>query len=895
MFEKAKIYEDVRIPTQCGRCYAQCGVRVRRVNGVAVKIEGVPESTLGAEGGLCGKGLAGIQVLYDPNRLNKPLRRTNPEKGLHADPKWEEIGWDEAIEEIKDKLEKVLADDPKKILLQGTTCRVMRNTTDFLFPFVAGTASAKGAPRAWPGGGGLHCGNGAHENTGFVHASWSHVPDFKLCNYAIYFGATKGHGSGHSAMITARLAAEARGRGMKLVVFDPICNFAAGKASEWIPILPGTDGAVALAMCNIIVNELRGYDENYIALKTNGPYLIGPDGRYVREKGKIETPLTVPGRFGLGPPLAALGAGDDNKPLVWDETEGKAKVYDDPTIGRYALFGEYEVNGVKCSPSFQLIKNHLRKQTPEYASQVSGVPAETIRRIAREFAEAARVGSTIMIQGHELPYRPAAAVLFRGGQGHENSHHTCLAVSMLNAIVGNCDLPGGALGWPARSLGYPGTGKLKFEPYKGADGMIETDYFFTRNHGPWPAHLPHRSGDPSLQDIFTLAPFTFVYGSSDRKELWKKLGIDHNFEMLFSYGCNSVMSLANPQVTADSLKEIPFVVVFEIFNSELTEGFADIVLPDTCYLEETSWVEGFAFNFNHAFGMDDWCYHIQQPVVDPVPERRNINDVIREILHRLGKTANVNEFYNRFCEFDEKTRLKQEERLTQAQMCDRVLKYFFGEEHGWEYFKEKGFVRWPKRVEEAYWRHFIDARHVIYLEYMVDIGERIREITEEAGINLRLEQYTPLISWFPCSIHQVEDPAYDLYCFSYRDILHTGSHTMEQPWLDEASAMNPYTYNITINAATGKNKGLKDGDTVEIESTTGGKVRGTVKLMEGQHPQTMGIAACSGHWAKGMPIARGEGAHFDALMACDLERVDPVSLNIETAARVRVRKVADRL
>ena len=86
-----RIQEDVRIPTQCGRCYAQCAVNVRRVNGVAVKIDGEPNSTLGSEGGLCGKGSSGLQVLYDPNRLNKPLRRTNPEKGLHVDPKWKEI------------------------------------------------------------------------------------------------------------------------------------------------------------------------------------------------------------------------------------------------------------------------------------------------------------------------------------------------------------------------------------------------------------------------------------------------------------------------------------------------------------------------------------------------------------------------------------------------------------------------------------------------------------------------------------------------------------------------------------------------------------------------------------------------------------------------------------
>ncbi len=893
MQQKANIHEDVTIPTQCSRCYAQCGVRVRRVNGVAVKIEGVPESTLGSEGGLCGKGSAGIQVLYDPNRLNKPLRRTNPEKGLNVDPQWKEISWEEALDEIVEKMKKVIDEDPKKILIQGTTCRTMRNTTDFLFPMTFGLASPKGAPSGWPAGGGLHCGNGAHENTGIVHASWSHVPDFRLCNYAVYFGASKGHGSGHSALITARLAAEARSRGMKLVVFDPICNFAGGKASEWIPIIPGTDAAISLAMANIIINNIGAYDERYVALKTNGPYLIGPDGRYVREKGRRMEPLTRPGRFGLGPPVEVVGDDDNNKPLVWDVADSGAKVYDDPSIKEYALLGEYEVNGITCRPSFQLLKDHLQTYTPEHASEITGVPAKTIERIAHEFSDAVQVGSTITMDGHELPFRPASAILFRGGQGHENSHHTCLAVSMLNAIVGNCDVPGGTLGWPARSLGYPGTGQLKFEPYKGVDGMIETDYFFTRLHGPWPPHLPHRTDDPSLHSIFTLAPFTFVYGSSDQKEIWKKLGLDHKFEIMFSYGCNSIMSLANPFVTGESIKDIPLVVVFEIFNTELTEGFADIVLPDTCYLEEVSWVEGYAFNFNHAFGMDDWCYHIQQPVVEPQREVRNVNDVIREILHCLGRTPQVNAFYNYFCEFDEENKLKPDEKLTQTEMCDKALKHFFGEEHGWEYFKEHGFLRWPKRVEEAYWRYFIDARHPIYLEYMIDIGERVKEVTQELGLEIDLNQYNPLISWFPCTIHRLEEPNFDLICFSYRDILHTGSHTMQQPWLDEASQMNPYTYSITLNAGTARKKGLKDGDLIEVESNTGGKVRGTLKTLEGQHPQTMGIAACSGHWAKGMPVARGKGTNYDTLMANDLQHVDPVSLNIETAARVRVRKVEE--
>jgi molybdopterin-containing oxidoreductase family molybdopterin binding subunit len=224
---------------------------------------------------------------------------------------------------------------------------------------------------------------------------------------------------------------------------------------------------------------------------------------------------------------------------------------------------------------------------------------------------------------------------------------------------------------------------------------------------------------------------------------------------------------------------------------------------------------------------------------------------------------------------------------------NKVVKSLFGAEHDWIWFKKHGFIRWPKKVEEVYWRYFIDARSPIYLEYLVDIGEKIKEITKEIGLDVDFTQYTPLISWTPCSIHRADNPEYDLYCFSYRDVLHTGSHTMEQPWLDEASRMNPYTYNITMNVDTAKRKGLKDGDTVELESITGRKVQGRLKLLKGMQPQTVSIAACSGHWAKGMPIAKDKGVNFDILLELDFNHVDPVSFNMETAVRIKVRKVEE--
>jgi len=263
MKQEQDIYEDVWVPTVCGRCYGNCAIRVRRINGVAVKIEGVPESPMGSRGGVCAKGLAGLQVLYDPNRLNVPLKRTNPEKGLFVDPQWKEISWDEALNEISTRLKKILDEDPQKLLFQGTTGRGTFLVTH-MFPLI----HLFGRPSFYFGGAGLHCGNGAHPVAGMVHGSWSIVPDFEYCNYAVYFGANKGGGSGHSALITARLAADARARGAKFVVFDPIANHAGGKATDWIPIIPGTDGIVALTMCNIIVNELGKFDRVFLKTKT---------------------------------------------------------------------------------------------------------------------------------------------------------------------------------------------------------------------------------------------------------------------------------------------------------------------------------------------------------------------------------------------------------------------------------------------------------------------------------------------------------------------------------------------------------------------------------------------------------------------------------------------------
>jgi len=199
---------DQWIPSACGLCYGTCSIRGHVKDGVLVKIEGNPDSTIG-RGRLCGKGVSGIMTLYDPNRLDVPLRRTNPEKGIGVDPGWKEISWEEALDEIAARLRKIHAEDPRKLFVQRTT-----TNTSLRAPFAAFCA-AFGTPNSWAAGGGLHCGNGAHLIGGIMHASWSLVPDFEHCRYAIYFGASKGHGAGHASTPNMELAADARARGMR--------------------------------------------------------------------------------------------------------------------------------------------------------------------------------------------------------------------------------------------------------------------------------------------------------------------------------------------------------------------------------------------------------------------------------------------------------------------------------------------------------------------------------------------------------------------------------------------------------------------------------------------------------------------------------------------------------
>ncbi len=849
--------DDEWIASACALCYGSCSIKVHRTGDTITKIEGNPESAVG-KGRLCAKGVSGMMIHYDPNRLTKPLRRTNPTKGIGVDPGWKEISWAEAIDEIVGHLKRIRADDPRKLVIQRTT-----TVTANKIPFQA-FSSGFGTPNQSVSGGGLHCGNGAHLISGIMHASWGAVPDFQYCNYAMYFGASKGHSAGHCSTSNMGLAADARARGMKLVVFDPMCNFASAKASEWVPVRVGTDAAAALAMCNVIANELGVLDIPYLKSKTNAPYLIGPDGRYVLERGSA-------------------------KPMVWDFSAAAPRTFDGARSEDMAIEGAFEVEGVPCRPSFALLKEHLKKFTPEWQESVTTIPAATLRRLAAEFAAEARVGSTIVVDGVTLPYRPVAAIAFRGNQGHRNSVYNFLSVDLLNHLVGAADVVGSCMGFPPVNDGHPDTGKPRYRPIQTPDGLMEVGSWMGWHH-PYPIHDPQLPKSLGLQALFPMGMTSPFLDAPDREEWWDKLGITYRPEMLINWGANLLMSIANKETMAASLTSYKFIVSFDLFLTE-TSDFCDIVLPDCSYLQSVDSRSNFPTIFAHPAGMGEWSWPIRQPVEPPYGEQRPFTEVLLELADKAGFLPDMLAAFNAALDLEPPHRLDVGRHYTYEEICDTELKNNFGDDRGLEWFKEHGLIKWKKKPKETYWRPFIDARVPIYWEWMTSTWEKMMAIAGPRGIDIPREYYQPMPDFLPCKSHECHKPGFDFFAFYYRDTLHTNSYTMENAWLDEAARLDPFSYAIAINTKSAQALGLANGDVIALESETGRKITGPVRLTEGIHPEGIGVAALAGHWAKGLPVAKGKGVFFNDLLELTWDRISPVNLGLDICVKVKVTKV----
>ena len=819
------------VQSSCKQCLAGCSIRVQVKDGIVTKIEGDPTSPHNL-GKLCTKGQAGLLRLYDPNRIKAPVKRTNPQKGPGIDPKWQEISWEEAFDIVCTKLKQVREKDPRGLFFA---------VGDFLRLWYWAFAFAFGSPH-WLSTVGQYCGAAYHPINGIFHGALACANDYDYCNYWIQCGAGDGFSSHIGLAGSQKRMADARMRGMKVVYVEPRLSNGAAKADEWIPILPGTDRAFLLGMAYVLVFETGQYDSEFLKKDTNAPYLIGPDGYYVRDK-------------------------ETDKPLVWDAIDGQAKTWDDPTIKDFALTGKYVVDGVECRPAFQVFKDILKDHTPERMSEITTIPAETIRRIAKEYADAAKIGSKIELDGIEFPYRPAGVNGYRGLVSHKNGALDIMTLKVINCLVGNIDAPGGYMGTPLDHrdiIILPGKDGL-IEP---VPHMLHPEYPF--KYPPDSAHYMEffpLGVDPGHLNAVTLL---------DRSK-WK---IDSKPEVLLCYHSNPLWNIPGTDRVMEIMKQFDMIIAIDVVPNETTE-WADIILPDHTYLEST------LINFCDVPVIQG--HMCRQPAVEPLYNTKDAADILMEIADRIGMLDTWIDVLNfRFGFIDKPEYMLQHGRkYTEEEVMDTFARSLYGDDHGLEWFKRNGHNVYKKPPREFY-RPWEGLRLPFYFEHVKKVGDEFKEKLKEAGIDWwPTDNYVPLPFWKPSPIH-TESKEYDLYAITFKTPELNFAENTTIPWIREICERAPLHAGVLINPETAKARGINDGDRIVIESRES-SIEGIAKLTEGIHPQVIGVSTGITRWTIN-PVERRINTHFNKLLTPTLEYTCEQSGAIETAARVRVRK-----
>ncbi len=838
--------DDRWVPTVCLGCYNCCGVKVHRVGQKVVDVVGDPDSP-NSRGHICAKGKARFFDLYHPQRLRKPLRRGNPEKGIGIDPQWKEITWDEALDEVTSRLAAVRADDPRGLVI-----------AHFDLP-AYGISKAFGEAFGTPN---LHwnradyCGAAPHVANLLVNGTFNGEIDLDLCEYIVLWGTQLGHLVETIPLHAAHKLADARARGARLVVIDPFCTNACAKADEWVPIRPGTDGALALAMLRVIVVELRAVDDGFLRQHTNAPYLVGDDGHYVRD-------------------------GATRTPLVWDAAAAAARPFGEVRADDMAIEGSFEVAGQRMRPAFQCLASHLEQVSVDEMAEITTVPARTIRRLAQEFSTAARIGSTIQIEGRSLPYRPAGIHFKRGSGAHKGGFHTMMAIHLINLVVGNIDVPGGQRG--VNPIG----------PYwnieTDGDGMLVPAEIITKYSRPYPPAEAKAPTTFDLRELFPAALFTrglYPLGIAQAE----RFGLPYRAKMLLHGRTNLMMNSHNAEAMASVLRSIPFQVSFADGIDETVE-FADIVLPDAHDYER--W-DLFPANDPYAFitpGPGEWFWLMRQPVLEPPDGVRPWTEVYMELAERLGILERLNEAGNRVWGIAERFRLDTGKRHRVRDIAERQAKSIVGEHFDITRLEKTACtITRDKTLQEAFPRPFLNARVPIYYEHLLDVGRAVKAVADKLGLrDWDVSPYQPLLRFCPCeALHP--DGDYDLLIVNFKVPFQTFSVTAENPFIDEISRGNPYAYAAMMNRSTAEAKGLSDGDTVLIESRHGSE-RGTLRVTELIHPECLGIPGMFGHWAVRKPVAYRKGVSFNNLLPPPSERrIDVVTGQVDSCVRVRVRK-----
>lgn len=738
--------ERQAIPLTCHVCNIQDGAIAMVEDGRIVKLEGNPEH-VSTRGRLCAKGNSGMWYTYNPDRILYPLKRV----GARGEGKWKRITWDEALAEVAQKVNAALAEDPATVLFKYGRDR----TGGALGRFINTLGSANIVNHT------SIC--EASKKIG-MEPTWGpdiETPDFAHTKYILNFGSNILEASYFHNPYAQRVAEGVAENKAKLVTFDVRLSNTAGRSDEWVPVFPGTDGAVALAIGHVILREDL-QDTTFI---------------------------------------------DD-----WTNV------------------------------STAELKAHYKQFTPEWASALSGVPVETIERIAREFAQT----------------KPATTYTYRGPAKHLYGSYNEKACMMLSIMTGNIEKRGGYC--LPRGMGYD-----QPSPQPSA------------SHSSWTAQ--HNDYPLAGHGVSHMLPVGIATGKD-------------KINVMFTYMDNPVYTNPGAQalwgkVYADE-KLVPYFVSLSTVMGEET-ALADIILPDCMYLER--WEPESMPN-----SLWPWL-GIRQPVIKPLGETRETRIILRDLVNAIDPTGakGMKKYWN-FKDGEDYMRQQFDgnAELKKAGGVD------FLKQHGvWPIYGKLN----PRtgKISDKTGRE-ISTEYGLYLKELsasdmagasVDAKGIIRKGggaigvrrngknyvgfgTPDRLINVRVDEWAkygfnpmPTFKQIPWHKEMSDD---QMILTTYKYNVHVQSRTASVKWLAEIIHSNP----ALMNSETAAKIGVKTGDLVRIESPVGYMVT-KAQVTEGVHPKVVAVSMGCGHWEYGrlatLKLKEKKGGEFGAVDDADLNNV----------------------
>jgi sulfite dehydrogenase (quinone) subunit SoeA len=853
--------------TTCYMCACRCGIRVHLRDGEVRYIDGNPDHPIN-KGVICAKGSSGIMKQYSPARLTRPLRRRSGAERGAGD--FEAISWEEAFSMLAERLGKIRETDPKRFALFTGRDQMQALTGLFARQF--------GTPNYAAHGGFCSVNMAAGMIYTIGGSFWEFGgPDLDRARLFVMIGTAEDH---HSNPLKIAISKFKRDGG-RFISINPVRTGYSAIADEWVPIRPGTDGALLLAVIHEIMAKGL-YDREFLVRYTNAGHLVNVDER--NDEFGFFLRAEVPEEEGCYDPLDKLW---------WDRITNRPVVTHAPDTDPY-LLGEFRLNdGTAAKPAFQLLQERVKDYTPEWAAGITGIPAETIRRLAYE------MGVTARDQRIELPIawtdswgvehesvtgNPVAFHAMRGLAAHSNGFQTIRALAILMSLLGTIDRPGGfrhkaPFPRPIPPCARTPNGPDAVQPGKPLNGMVlgwpsDPDDLFV-DEGGGPVRI-----DKGFSWEYPLSVHGLMHNVITNAWRGDPYPIDTLLIFMANMAWNSTMNtvavrnMLNDKHDNGEYK-IPFIVVADTFQSEMT-AFADLVLPDTTYLERHDVMSMLDRPISEFDGPVD---AVRIPVVPPLGECKPFQEVLIELGSRLNLPAFVTpeggRKYRDYPDFivNHETEsgsgigflagwrgkggekfMRGEPNPNQWEMYAKnncVFHYELPKSYQYMRNWNKGYLEWSQR------NRITRYAEPILIHLYSEVLMKFRAAAQGKGpsrkppehLKSRIETFfDPLPFYYDPLERQVTDRhAYPLAAITQRPMAMYHSWDSQNAWLRQI-----HTYNLLfVNTRTALAAGIADGDWMWVESQWG-KVRCQCRHSEAVEPGTVwtwnAIGKAPGAW-----------------------------------------------